>query len=74
MPPPQPLSEIHPKKKVRVEEPEDNGAVEIDEDVLNQDDEGQQQHVLLTLDTVAEVDIVGFEFRGPTSLRVRTTS
>ena len=43
MPPPQPLSGIHPKKKVRFEEPEYNGAVEVDEDVLNQDDEGQQQ-------------------------------
>ena len=31
------------KEKVRFEEPEDNGAVEVDEDVLNQDDEGQQQ-------------------------------
>ena len=32
--PPQPLSGMHPKKKVRFEEPEDNGAVEVDEDVL----------------------------------------
>ena len=38
MPPPQPLSALHTKKKVRFEEPEDNGAVEVDEDVLNQDD------------------------------------